>query len=353
MYKLMMIFLAFFMISCGYNEHLFVSQDASKEKCPYGGTKIISGIDSNHNGSLDKDEYDVVHYACKEKGDEIYLFKLENDSSESTKVSVGVDFNKNKKLDKDEIFYQGDFYSSKVLNGDYIIKTKEDLQAIASYSFIAGDLIIESSDDVLVEDDDLIYDDASPTLNAVGGVIRVKNSKIKTFSIFNHLDYAGAVEFEDNDKLQTIAGLNDLSIVGNRFVVKNNKSLHSVNIGNYEEGTGKIGNLEISSNPKLDIISGFFAFSKIKKSLTISNNSSLLLIKGFRFLKDINSINISNNDSLEEILGFDNLEYVFEDFDIYNNKNLFDCFVEKIRKRLKKSAKNEKTENNKIDENCK
>ena len=95
-----------------------MAESANPATCTYGGTKALSGLDANRNGSLDNDEITSTQYVCNgapgatgAAGADGYhsLISVTNEpagtncASGGAKIEAGLDSNRNSTLDAAEV----------------------------------------------------------------------------------------------------------------------------------------------------------------------------------------------------------------------------------------------------------
>jgi hypothetical protein len=94
----------------GANALVNASAEPAGTNCPYGGTKIEVGVDSNGNGTLDASEVKATGttYVCNGSGkNSLVLTSAEPNGANcpfgGTRIETGLDANNNNKLDPSEV----------------------------------------------------------------------------------------------------------------------------------------------------------------------------------------------------------------------------------------------------------
>jgi len=131
----------------------------------------------------------------------------------------------------------------------------------------------------------------------------------------------GEVVISDNDSLTDISALFNLTTVGFNLSIAANDALSNLNGFNNLTSIG--GDLTIGSNAALTAINGFNSLTQIDRSLVITSNTSLNDIQGFSNLNLIDrSLRIQFNDNLTQVNAFDNLTTINQFFSFFNNNSI-------------------------------
>ncbi len=141
------------------------------------------------------------------------------------------------------------FVGCKPFWGDYIINDTEDLDALAGYTHIMGNLIIRDANGI----DELENLSGLETLEYVGGDLQIHNN----FGLFNleglrNIKSIGGDLRINNNTLLVELRMDSLSLVGGDFEITNNIILGDDDASNLatqvEVRNGIIGNTIISGN---------------------------------------------------------------------------------------------------------
>ena len=201
-----------------------------------------------------------------------------------------------------------------IWEGDYEIRTAEDLAGLSGYTSIKGSLYIHDSD-----------------LISIAGL--------------ECLDYVWFLDIEHNDRLTSLKGLESLTRIGGALHIINNDSLK--NFEGFEnlaytlyedlpiyiadndalesvDGMGPIWifSLYLENNKSLSSIKGFKNVLAYTVYLSIVNNDSLINLEGLEQVGVLDGMSIRDNDSLKSLRGLDNLIYVDFSVSIANNDSL-------------------------------
>lgn len=160
----------------------------------------------------------------------------------------------------------------------------------------------------------------------------------------------GSLQFNNNQELESIAGLENLTSVGTNInlynngiqnidplngietlggliYIDNNPAL--VNLNGFASLTEMGGDIYIDNNPALVNLNGFASLTEIGGYIYINNNSALVNLNGFASLTDMGGhIEISNNAILSDISGLENISPTWNETDgliIVNNPALEVC----------------------------
>lgn len=136
----------------------------------------------------------------------------------------------------------------------------------------------------------------------------------------------GSLQFNNNQELESIAGLENLTSVGTSINLHNN-GIQNIDPLNGIETLG--GLIYIANNPALVNLNGFASLTEIGGYIYINNNSALVNLNGFASLTDMGGhIEISNNAILSDISGLENISPTWNETDgliIVNNPALEVC----------------------------
>ncbi|EDQ87544.1 uncharacterized protein MONBRDRAFT_27342 [Monosiga brevicollis MX1] len=132
---------------------------------------------------------------------------------------------------------------------------------------------------------------------------------------------SGNVEISNNNALQTIDGLDELTWVGGSVVIEYNSALTGVDGLNSLETIGQ--DLTITLNPKLGDLDGLDQLSSVNDTLNIRVNNGLQNVDGLSRLTKIGgALHISNNAALESIEGLGSLVEVGDTVSVCSNPSL-------------------------------
>ncbi len=144
----------------------------------------------------------------------------------------------------------GDYVGSQVWDSDYEINSESDVETLAGYTSILGDLdIIETS---LTNIDNLVF------ISHIEGSLRIKdNPSLSSLEGLNNLISVGnGLHIVRNDSLTNLEGLNNLTSVGVDMAIRLNPSLTSlegfnslISVGNdfYIYGNQSLTSLSLSN----------------------------------------------------------------------------------------------------------
>ena len=132
---------------------LFAVIDAPAMACPNGGQAIETGPDLNENGQLDPSEIISTSYVCAGTNGQQPLICIDvepegaNCASGGSAIHVGVDVNHDGQLEDAEVLHTSYLCNpSGFVQGDYFIEGYSDLVALDRVTTITGRLVIDSSD---------------------------------------------------------------------------------------------------------------------------------------------------------------------------------------------------------------
>jgi hypothetical protein len=168
---------------------------------------------------------------------------------------------------------------------------------------------------------------------SITGVIQMDASEATCLNFLGCLETAGGVFIENNEALQNVNGLENLTST-NAFdvIVSRNPMLTDLS-GFSGLQTVAGGNVHIFSNAGLTVLDAFPALTNVAGSVIVSENASMVELAGFAALTEIEpfandmppppefggTFVVSQNPVLETISGFSGLIVVQRDFTITRN----------------------------------
>lgn len=185
-------------------------------------------------------------------------------------------------------------------------------------------------------------------LSSIEGELRIKeNTSLKTLHGLGPVREMDHVLISENDSLQSLEGLDSLTLVTRSLAISENPLLPNLKgleqLSEVEEGLG------ITENQLLEEVDALTRLQKIGDILIIANNPVLKHLNGLeslsgigedRFANDVQSLQITNNASLEQIIGMSSLTYLRADIDISFNPLLTLCDVPAICEYVKSEYRN-------------
>lgn len=137
---------------------------------------------------------------------------------------------------------------------------------------------------------------------------------------FNKLKEAYVLHIHDNDKLNSLAGLNSLRRIQTRFTLQNNPALTSLS---GLESLGEVnGDMTISRNYALRTLTGLDSLKSVKGRFEISRNDSLVSLNGLKSLEEAGMLTIYSCPGLDDLKGLDSLKYCADGIGISSNQGL-------------------------------
>lgn len=251
----------------------------------------------------------------------------------------------------------------KIHFGDVIINTQEELESFGEneYVQIEGNLTLEG------KDDNSQITDLSPLLSieSIKGGLSITNTSITTLKGLNNLVTVGDLGFSENQKLNSLVDLKNLTSINGGFALTRNHSLTSLqglaNLSLISEGIwfqsnhglqslagmekpititrlllfenialknlAGLGNISFVENASIQItghweIDNLDGLKNLNKpgQFYITDNKALTNVGGFENLTDAGYIVIEDNDVLDNLDGFTNLKEIDSLYLSYNPK---------------------------------
>ncbi len=158
-------------------------------------------------------------------------------------------------------------------------------------------------------------------LTSVGKFYIKNNTALKNFNGLGGLTIVEEdFEVRENPALENFEGLESLTTIEDRIDIVGNDTLES--IAGLENLTDVGGNVLILDNKFLKSLNGFDNLTFIR-SLTISNNISLLNVEGLNNLTSISfELYLSGNDAMENLNGLESLDSIMWSLKILGNDSL-------------------------------
>lgn len=166
--------------------------------------------------------------------------------------------------------------------------------------------------------------EALNNLTQINGSLSIEKTSLINLNGLENLNQTGNLQVLLNDQLESLDGLDNLSNVIGGFTIQSNpslfnfESLHSL-LTVYDLNI--IGNESLSS---LEGLNNLMATTNPDGGTTsISNNSSLIDLKGLESLQQISGIlRIDSNENLSSLDGLENLQLLTDNLEIKSNPNL-------------------------------
>ncbi len=194
------------------------------------------------------------------------------------------------------------------------------LSGLEGVTYIGDDLEISSCDE-------LISTSALSNVTVFGGDINIRfNKKLMDISGLTHLNLAmGDLELLANDQLADFSPLSNLTAVTDEFYVRDNPV---TSLAGLENLTLVGQDFTLLVNRKLENIEALNNLLIVGKRLRIISNNELTSLRGLDSLISVsNNVEIYSNEKLEDVNALAGLENVGGSFSIYDNQELDDCCI--------------------------
>ena len=219
--------------------------------------------------------------------------------------------------------------------GNMVIKTQADLDAVAGYSVVDGNLSIEFYKDgeidlsslecvkgfMQVQYSDVTHLDGLSNISYVGTTLTLRsNPNLTNVDGLSGIEQVDSLTIQDNDALLELDGLIGLEMVDKKLMIYANKTLESVG-GLKNVSTSLTGELNVGYNDALLTLTGLQGVSQADK-LTVVGNKMLANLSGLGLTKVASTIRISSNESLNSLKGLEGLTKLQWDLYLENNAQL-------------------------------
>ncbi|OJH40803.1 hypothetical protein BON30_07645 [Cystobacter ferrugineus] len=308
------------------------------EACAEGGTAVLSGLDANHNGTLDDAEVQQRDVICRER----LLTRLSPAGGACPGQGVAIDFGRD--LDADGALSQGEIVAtqvecSDVLSGTFTVRTAQELAALAPIRVIIGSLRFTAlpletvslpgleviTGDLTLTDHRMMKSFSLPALVSVGGFLRMSynallaqvdfaklqrveqelmlydNPLLETVAGWPELDSVGALSLGHNSSLVDLRGFTKLRAVRGNVLVYSNDAL-----ADFSLHLTRVGAVMVRSNPSLRTMSlkvpddsGSSSLSFVGGALVEGNPALTTLELGFPTVTG--NIQILHDAALQEV----------------------------------------------------
>ena len=194
-----------------------------------------------------------------------------------------------------------------VVEGDAIIQTQADIDALRGCTRIEGSLIVDTDAQTL---------DFSP-LGSLQTIVRSflveNNPNLTSISGFGGLEEVGtSIDISGNGALTSVSGFEQLDSTGSVFLFDNASLTSVAGFNNLRSSS-----IFIANNPSLASIPAFGALER-SGTFFINNNDALVSFSGFGNLVSVELdfqgfvglFSVSDNDALESFSGFESLRFV-------------------------------------------
>jgi len=209
--------------------------------CAEGGTAVQSGPDRNGNGRLDDDEVVKVDYACGEA----LVTRLVAEPPGARCVAGGVVFQLGRDLDRDGLLGDDEVEQAEVECGD-VLSRDVSVQTAAEVAALAG-------------------------ITIIGGSLAVNAAALTELALPHLVQVRGSLEIADDNLLQRVAAP-VLQTIGGRLTLARDGQLATIEAPQLH----RVGGLVIDGNAGLHDLTGLPALSDIVGEVNISRNASLV-----------------------------------------------------------------------------
>ncbi|AFL81826.1 hypothetical protein Aeqsu_2366 [Aequorivita sublithincola DSM 14238] len=216
-----------------------------------------------------------------------------------------------------------DVVEENIFQGNVVLSSQAEVNDFGTHNYveITGDLIIGKLPNSGYSD----ITDLSPllTLERIGGHLYIQyNEILNTTAGLNNLTSLGNdLAFIDNASLLKIEGFNNIAsgIVGN-LIINYNPVLNNLDGINNVTTVG--GQLFITSNVKIPNLDFLGNLVSIERTLTLSNLADIQNFNSLAKLETIKELIVNNNPSLKNFDGLQNLKESIEFLKIGKNNSL-------------------------------
>jgi len=152
------------------------------------------------------------------------------------------------------------------------------------------------------------------------GLVISGNSSLTNISALERLSYVKMyIDIIDNQKLTSLAGLDNIDTVGSISLLNNESLQHLQNLNNLS----RVTELHIENNPSLVSLSGLENLTYVGEDLKIFDNDLLADLQGLNGLKHIvSTLKIRYNDQLASLNGMENVDTIRGGISICDNSTL-------------------------------
>ncbi len=149
------------------------------------------------------------------------------------------------------------------------------------------------------------------------------NELLSDISQLSELTEAGGIYIGNNDALESLTGLENLTALDQYLYIENNQTLNDLN---ELQNLATIGtSLTISNNDSLKNLVGLNKITHIPEELKICENKSLINLNGLHLLETVGGdFNLNENDALKNLKLLRNLNHVGGSLSIQNNPSMND-----------------------------
>lgn len=215
-----------------------------------------------------------------------------------------------------------------VYDGNVLIETQSDLNALSRVAIIIGELRIES-------DDNLDFSPLNGLVEVTAGIRIEGNTSLSRISGFNCLKKTGSILIYRNPAVTEISGFNELETMDGWLEITNTDTTTSAQL-THLSGFSSLqhvkGAIIFYRLPNLLSLPLFPSLHTVDRYIDINRLSGLTDIEGFNALNTLNTTDSTNglqirrNLNMTRITGFANLNRsaINGSVEVYSNTNL-DC----------------------------
>ncbi len=229
-----------------------------------------------------------------------------------------------------------------LFNGDYTIRSQEDVDRFDGYTTITGNLTIENTDLesivlsnltrvegnlTIIDNNSLIHTGGLMNVSFIGGNLEIKknNSLESLWGFWELTSINGDLIIWGNPSLPYFDGLDTLtSVNGDLCIMYNDTLTHIGSLSNIETIGGDfriVGNKKFEQMDRIGS-STTLGLTSIGGDLGISSNASLPNLVGLDNLTSVKGkLNINSNNALKNLSGLGNISTIGGDLEIHGNKH--------------------------------
>jgi len=182
---------------------------------------------------------------------------------------------------------------------------------------------IEISGNLTIEGNDITSLVGLNSLTRVGGVLLIQeNNILENLNGLNNISIVQNLNIKDNETLKSLNGLNSLSVISQSFRLENNNSL--VNLEGLDNLFITNSSFLIFSNDSLINLNGLLKseLSFNNAVISILSNNSLESLDGLNNLTEVGSLFFIDNASLNSLSALENLTEIVFDLKVEGNSQL-------------------------------
>lgn len=329
----------------GVDALVSLTDEPAGPNCPFGGTRVDAGTDTDGSGTLEPSEVDSTSYVCSGGAgppcDVIEGDVVVRNTVDLRGLAGCTDIQGNLSVSSSRLSGLQGLEALRHIGGTLSISEAPSLSSIAglaSLEAIDGNLELDTLP-VLTSLAGL------ESLATVGGNLVILETGIESLAALSSLISVGGDLQVGLSPMSSLAPLPGLALTGNIFLVNLPNLAGTVEFGSVVSARslpffdlplvtgisfpnlGPLISVDVATLPSLTSLNFPNAETRV---LTVRGNAALTTLTGFRPPTELDQLNLSDNPALEDVGILESLTVVTTQFIVENNPQLPTCAIQAV-----------------------